>query len=201
MKDARPDWRAHCGLAVGAGSGQPATSSERDRRARRSRPQDAVIFSAGRRRTDWVAPAAGGLAMRRRGPVCRGFPRAGDGNGAALQITALVAGVGSILHDTPRTKRIVTGGVAVRNGSRGPRCSGFWAGRLRREGGRDELACPARGQTDFASSASLPAFQHRSCPVLKAGSLARFVWVAGARAVLTSGWECGAPGRGSRVKG
>ena len=32
-------------------------------------------------------------------------------------------------------------------GSRGPRCSGFWAGRLRREGSRDELACPTRGQT------------------------------------------------------
>ena len=33
-------------------------------------------------------------------------------------------------------------------GSRGPRCSGFWAGRLRREGSRDELACPTRGQTN-----------------------------------------------------
>ena len=32
-------------------------------------------------------------------------------------------------------------------------------------------------------------------------SLARFVWVAGARAVLTSGRECVAPGRGSRVAG
>src|SRR5512136_2703343 len=59
-----------------------------------SRPQDAVIFSApGRRRASWVAPAAGGLAMRRRGPVCRGAPApAGYGNRAALQITALVAG-------------------------------------------------------------------------------------------------------------
>ena len=34
-------------------------------------------------------------------------------------------------------------------GSRGPRCSGFWAGRPRREGSRDELACPTRGQTNF----------------------------------------------------
>src|SRR5512137_2593324 len=84
-----------------------------------SRPQDAVIFSApGRRRPACVAPAAGRLAMRRRGPVCRGAPAsAGYGNGAALQITALVAGAGSILHDTLRTERIVTGGVAVRGGA------------------------------------------------------------------------------------
>ena len=34
-------------------------------------------------------------------------------------------------------------------GSRGPRCSGFWAGRLRRKGSRDELACPTRGQTNI----------------------------------------------------
>ena len=55
--------------------------------------------------------------MRRRGPVCRGAPAsAGYGNGAALQITALVAGAESILHDTPRTKRIVAGGVAVVTG-------------------------------------------------------------------------------------
>ena len=33
------------------------------------------------------------------------------------------------------------------------------------EGGRkDELACPTRGQTNFASSASLPAFQHHPVP-------------------------------------
>jgi len=31
----------------------------------------------------------------------------------------------------------------------GSRSSGFWTGRLRREGSRDELACPARGQTNF----------------------------------------------------
>ncbi len=31
----------------------------------------------------------------------------------------------------------------------GSRSSGFWPGRLRREGSRDELACPARGQTNI----------------------------------------------------
>ncbi len=34
-------------------------------------------------------------------------------------------------------------------GSRGARCSGVWTGRLRRKGSRDELACPASGQTNF----------------------------------------------------
>ena len=31
----------------------------------------------------------------------------------------------------------------------GSRSSGFWAGRLRRKGSRDELACPPRGQTNI----------------------------------------------------
>jgi len=31
----------------------------------------------------------------------------------------------------------------------GSRSSGFWPGRLRRKGSRDELACPARGQTNI----------------------------------------------------
>ena len=36
------------------------------------------------------------------------------------------------------------------------------------EGGRkDELACSGRGQTNFTSSASLPAFQHRRVPCRK----------------------------------
>jgi hypothetical protein len=43
--------------------------------------------------------------------------------------------------------------------------------------------------------------RHGATRVSKAGSLARFVWVAGARAVLTSGPECAAPGRGLRVMG
>ena len=51
------------------------------------------------------------------------------------------------------------------------------------EGGRkDELACSARGQTNFHPKRQSASFSAPSCPVLKAGSLARFVWVAGARA-------------------
>ena len=85
-------------------------------------------------------------------------------------------------------------------GSRGPRCSGFWTGRLRREGSRDELACPARGQTDFAQA-----------PVCQPTALSSFCaegWQSGAlrlgrggRGVLTSGRPGSAPGRDSRVEG
>jgi len=50
------------------------------------------------------------------------------------------------------------------------------------EGGRkDELACRARGHTNFTLRASLPAFSVELAALI-AGSLARFVWVAGARA-------------------
>ncbi len=121
MKDAGATGASTARTGGGAGSGQPAASSDSCQARRGLWTQDAVIFSApGRRRSGWVAPAAARLAMRRRGPVCRGAPAsAGYGNGAALQITALVAGAESILHDIPRTKRIVTGGVAVRTGRGG----------------------------------------------------------------------------------
>ena len=41
----------------------------------------------------------------------------------------------------------------------------FWllAGQAEEGGRKDELACPARGQTNFASSASLPAFSVEPC--------------------------------------
>jgi hypothetical protein len=40
-------------------------------------------------------------------------------------------------------------GKAIVSWGAGSRCSGFWAGRLRRKGSRDELACPTRGQTNI----------------------------------------------------
>jgi len=71
--------------------------------------------------------------MRRRGTVCRGVPAsAGYGNGAALQITALVAGAGSILHDRPRAKRITNWRGRGSWGTRGSRCSGVCGGATQR---------------------------------------------------------------------
>ncbi len=94
VKDGRPAWRAHC-----PAEREGWISSERVRRARLS-GHKALLSSVDRAAEGCephlpacVAPAAGWLAMRRRGPVCRGFPRsAGYGNGAALRITALVSG-------------------------------------------------------------------------------------------------------------
>jgi len=67
------------------------------------------------------------------------------------------APVSSFQHEAQRRGRAGPAGaeswslarLASCRGARGSRCSGFWAGRLGREGGRDELACPTRGQTDI----------------------------------------------------
>ena len=83
----------------------------------------------------------------------------------------------------------------------GPRCSGFWAGRLRRNGSRDELACPTRGQTNIGGQrmtgpqrrpASLRAFP-------KLGPMMRWPGKPPVSAVLCSGaeWSVGAGRRGA----
>src|SRR5512137_2525234 len=74
-----------------------------------SRPQGAVIFSARQHRGSCEAGAGAVFA--------------------ALSITALVAGAGSILHDTPRTERSNHWRGRGSWGTRGSRCSGFWLGR------------------------------------------------------------------------
>ena len=51
--------------------------------------------------------------------------------------------------ETQRAERSQSGGLWLPVAGRGVAVSGFWTGRLRREGSRDELACPARGQTNF----------------------------------------------------
>ena len=72
-------------------------------------------------------------------------------------------------------------------GSRFVRVAGaalFWllAGQAEEGGRRDELACPARGQTNFASSASLPAF---STVLSRAES-----WQSGALRLGRGGTRC-----------
>ncbi len=51
--------------------------------------------------------------------------------------------------ETQRAERSQSGGLGFVSWGAGPRSSGFWPGRLRRKGSRDELACPARGQTNI----------------------------------------------------
>jgi len=51
--------------------------------------------------------------------------------------------------ETQRAERSQAGGFGFVSWGAGSRSSGFWAGRPRREGSRDELACPTRGQTNF----------------------------------------------------
>lgn len=90
----------------GAGSGQPATSSDSCQARRGLWTQDAVIFNApGRRRSPVLRPRQGTCDEAAGTRLPRVHAPAGCGNGAALQITALVSGTGSILHDQPRTKR------------------------------------------------------------------------------------------------
>ena len=114
----RSDWRAHCVVGGGAGSGQPAASSERDRRGEVS-GHKTLLSSVHRAAEGPLCCARGrGLAMRRRGPRVPRVPAsAGYGNGAALQITALVSGTGSILHDSPERSE-------TRSGARGRRSEG-----------------------------------------------------------------------------
>ena len=99
----------------------------------------------------------------------------------------------------PERSESTTGGVAVR------RVAGaalFWLlAEQAEEGGRkDELACSARGRTNFASSASLPAYSTQVFCAEGWQSGALRLGRGGTRS-LTSGWERGAPGRGSRVIG
>jgi hypothetical protein len=121
--------------------------------------------------------------MRRRGPVCRGAPAsAGYGNGAALQITALVAGAESILHDTPRTERIVNWRGRGSWGTRGSRCCGFWLNRLRREGGR--TSWPVEPEATLTSPQA-PVCQLFSTVLSRAES-----WQSGALRLGRGGTRC-----------
>src|SRR5436190_23639547 len=59
-------------------------SSERDRRPRLMDTRGVIYQYTGPPKV----PPCGTYAMRRRGPKCRGFPRAGNGIGEVLNITA-----------------------------------------------------------------------------------------------------------------
>jgi len=69
--------------------------------------QDAVIFNApGRRRSPVLRPRQGTCDEAAGSPMPRVHAPAGYGIGAALQITALVSGTGSILHDSPERSEV-----------------------------------------------------------------------------------------------
>jgi hypothetical protein len=100
----RSDWRAHChrcclgrrgGAAVSV-TGAPGVSGHKTLLSLVHRAAEGPTeLRHGRRACDKAAGS----------PVPRVPAPAGYGNGAALQITALVSGAGSILHDHTRTKR------------------------------------------------------------------------------------------------
>jgi hypothetical protein len=148
-------------------------------------PKGRVGCACGRRPCDEAAGS----------PMPRVHAPAGYGIGAALQITALVSGTGSILHDSPERSEVQSGarGVCLRATLTGS-CAGL-------------LAFAAGGR--FPSAASLrvsagPAMRVQPESVraeLRARSLAAVVSGRGGRAVLTSGRECAAPGRGLRAAG
>jgi hypothetical protein len=114
-----------------------------------------------------VVSGRGGRALRTSGRECVAQGRGLKGNRASrkaqrgtrtargatdfLQSASLPASAGPAVLVQPESVRAELRLAVWRAsfGSRGPRCSGFWAGRLRREGSRDELACPTRGQTNI----------------------------------------------------
>ena len=114
-----------------------------------------------------VVSGRGGRALRTSGRECVAQGRGLKGNRAShkaqrgtrtargatdfLQSASLPASAGPAVLVQPESVRAELRLAVWRAlfGSRGPRSSGFWAGRLRREGSRDELACPTRGQTNI----------------------------------------------------
>ena len=171
-----PDW------PWGAGSRRAGSVTRRRRRlwrakqARQASGHKALLYSM-----DRAAGWLGGVGGRRRGPQCPRAPApAGYGTGAALSITALVAGAESILHDRPGTKQsrvsraglwvagareFLASGLAERSAGASTRAAGA-AARPTRSG-----ACPEARQTlSFISqrqSAGLSATRQRAargCP-------------------------------------
>ena len=102
MKDAGA---AGAGTAWTAGAQGQGSRPQAVIRARRGEVSGhKTLLSSMHRAAEGPLCCAGGrgLAMRRRGPqLPRVHAPAGYGIGAALQITALVSGTGSILHDSP----------------------------------------------------------------------------------------------------
>ena len=129
-------------------------SSERDRRATSLGTRRSYILV--NRAAGWL----GGVGGRRRGPGTGGPASAGAGGGEAAHITALVAGSRKASFMTrPERSEVEAGarGCMLHFPSRGAGVALFWLlDEQAEEGGRkDELACPARGQTNFLASASL----------------------------------------------
>ena len=86
MKDARTAWREHCVAGGGAGSGQPAASSERDRRARVSGHKAVLSLEP---------PAPGVLQSGCRCGLC-----------GSIDNIPLCLEAGSILHDSSERSEV-----------------------------------------------------------------------------------------------
>jgi len=194
VKDAGATGASTARIGGGAGSGQPTASSERDRRDRVS-GHKAQLYLAFRQHRGSCEAGAGAVF-------------------AALHITALVAGTGSILHDSPERSEVEAGARGC-DGSRGPRfltsgreCAApgrgsMVEGRAVRpsvEHGRPEVRLTLGAVVSAASSAEAQTRRNehrsrsRSWPLSRRGG----VWWPGAlascrgargRDVLASGWS------------
>ena len=106
VKDAGGTGAVAARLALGRGE---QASSYRDPPTPKAMAGEAGTTGPGHKALLYLVNRAagwlGGVGGRRRGPRCPRAPApAGYGTGAARNITALVAGAGSILHDRPGTK-------------------------------------------------------------------------------------------------
>ncbi len=144
------DWRAACPASAAPTSARLGEAVSVTG-ARGCWPQGAVIFSEpGRRRLEWVAPAAGGLAMRRRGArVPRGSRVSGiRQRGGTTDNSSCGWESGCILHDSSPNE-------ASRPLARGPCRVGLSTART---SGR-ECAAPGRGEA-AAGRAVRPSAEH-----------------------------------------